>query len=175
MRRNNNTPAHRDEAQYETVLMRRFHLTPGESEYVFVKRRLPVTVPVTATEPLLPFRGGVMPGRARSQKRTVEQRHGLFGSEAKKGVRATVNKINGGGKPSGPGHGKPVSRATPRKGGSKGGAASSGRSAHQPRSETVHQTARIRAGLKTRLRPSATNTRLQRKQAHRPGHSVVPR
>ena len=169
MRRNNNTPAHRDEAQYETVLMRRFHLTPGESEYVFVKRRLPVT----DTKPL-PFKGGAVPGRARSQKRTVEQRRGLLESETKKGVRATVNKMNGGGKPSGPGHGKPVSRATPRKGGSKGGAASSGRSA-PPRAETVHQTARIRAGLKTRLRPSATNTRLQRKQALRPGHSVVPR
>ena len=53
--RSNNTPAHRDEAQYETVLMRRFHLTPGQSEYVFVKRRLPVT----DNEPLLPFKGGL--------------------------------------------------------------------------------------------------------------------
>ena len=76
--RRNNTPAHRDEAQYETVVMRRFHLTPGESEYVFVKRRLPVT----ATEPLLPFKVGVVPGQARSQKRTVEQRGGLLQSEA---------------------------------------------------------------------------------------------
>ena len=168
--RRNNTPAHRDEAQYETVLMRRFHLTPGESEYVFVKRRLPVT----ATEPLLPFNRGIVPGRVRSQKRKIEERRSLLDSEAKKGVRATANKRNGGGKPSGTGHGKPVSRATPRNGGSKGGVVSAGRSASS-RSEPVHQAARMRAGFKTTVRPSATNTRLRRKQAHRPGHSAVPR
>ena len=100
--RRNNTPAHRDEAQYETVLMRRFHLTPGQSEYVFVKRRLPVT----DNEPLLPFKGVVVPGRAKSHKRkVVELRRGLLEAEAKKRTRPTVNKMNGGGKPSGPGHG----------------------------------------------------------------------
>lgn len=158
----NNTPTHRDEAHYETVLMRRFHLTPGESEYVFVKRRLPVT----ASEPL-PFKGEVVPTGAKSQKRKVEQKRGLLEWEARKGARGT-NPMDGRGKRLGSGRGRPVSRAAPRTGGEKGGAASAGRSARS-RSESV------RAGLKPRLRPSSANTRLRRKQAHRPGHSVVLR
>ena len=55
--RSNNPPVHGDEPPYETVVMRRFHLTPGESEYVFVKRRLAV----------LPFKDRVEPERAKSR------------------------------------------------------------------------------------------------------------
>ena len=49
--------------------------------------------------------------------------------EAEKRAWATVNKMDGRGKRSGSGRGKPVDKAPARKGGKKGGAASAARSA----------------------------------------------
>ena len=146
--RSNKPPAHGDEPHYETVVMRRFHLTPGESEYVFVKRRLAV----------LPFKDRVEPERAKSRNEKGELRRGLLESVARKGTRA---KNDGIAKPLGYGR-KPVSRLT-RPSAKKSDCASSSRSGS------------VRADLKPRVRSSSTNTRLRRKQADRRGRSVVPR
>ena len=120
----------RDDANFETVLMRRFHLTPGQPEYVFVKRRVSLN---DADQP--PLRGGVM-SRGDKSKYTEKQKRkaahieqgyeerGVPEPEAEKRAWATVNKMDNGGKVSGSGRGKPVNKAPARKGGKKGGAAS---------------------------------------------------
>src|SRR5215470_19941196 len=67
------------------------------------------------------------------QKRKAEhiaegyEDRGVSEGEAKSRAWATVNKESGGGKKSGSGHGKPESHVSSRKGGKKGGAASSSR------------------------------------------------
>ena len=96
------------------------------------------------------------------QKRKAEhieegyEQRGVPEPEAEKRAWATVNKMDGGGKRSGSGRGKPVNKAPARKGGKEGGAASAARSA-QSKSASARKAARTRATLKTRLRPSATN------------------
>jgi len=92
-----------DDSEFETLLMRRFHLTLGQPEYVVVKRRRP---------------------RDSGQRSSGVPEH-----EAEKRAWATVNKLAGGGKLSGSGRGKPVNKAPARKGGKRGGAASAARSA----------------------------------------------
>jgi plasmid stabilization system protein ParE len=63
------------------------------------------------------------------QKRQAEhiekgyEKRGVSEKDAERRAWATVNKETGGGKKSGSGRGKPVSRASSRKGGQKGGAA----------------------------------------------------
>jgi plasmid stabilization system protein ParE len=144
------------------VLMRRFHLTPGQPEYVFIKRRVSVN-----DADQLPSRGIAMPRGDKSkytekQKRKAEhieqgyEQQGIPEPEAEKRAWATVNKIDGGGKRSGSGRGKPVNKAPARKGGKKGGAASAARSA-EAKSESARKAARTRSTLRTRLRPSATS------------------
>jgi plasmid stabilization system protein ParE len=64
------------------------------------------------------------------QKRQAEhiekgyEKRGLPEKEAERRAWATVNKETGGGKKSGSGRGKSVSRASSRKGGQKGGSSS---------------------------------------------------
>lgn len=149
MRRN--IRANRDEAEFETVLMRRFHLSPGQPEFIFVKRRLSVTDAGQRTR-----RGAAMPRGDKSkytekQKRQAEhieegyEERGVPEPEAEKRAWATVNKMDGGGKLSGSGRGKPVNKAPARRGGKKGGAASAARSAES-------KSASGRKGAKTRQR-----------------------
>ena len=65
------------------------------------------------------------------QKRQAEhieegyEKRGLSEKEAERRAWATVNKETGGGKKSGSGRGKTVSRASSRKGGEKGGSSQS--------------------------------------------------
>ena len=69
------------------------------------------------------------------QKRKAEhieegyEERGVSKAEAERRAWATVNKESGGGNKSGSGRGKPDSHVSSRKGGRKGGTASSGRSA----------------------------------------------
>ena len=84
------------------------------------------------------------------------EERGVPEPEAEKRAWATVNKMDGGGKRSGSGRGKPVNKAPARKGGKKGGAASAARSA-QSKSESARKAARTRSTLKAGLRPSATS------------------
>src|SRR3954447_1035595 len=84
------------------------------------------------------------------QKRQAEhiaegyEKRGVSDSTAKSRAWATVNKESGGGKKSGSGRGKTESHASSRKGGQKGGAASSSRSAAD-RSASARKAARTRA------------------------------
>jgi hypothetical protein len=64
---------------------------------------------------------------------------------------ATVNKETGGGKKSGSGRGKKVSRASSRKGGTLGGKASANRSA-------AERSASARKGAATRKKNAAART-----------------
>lgn len=67
------------------------------------------------------------------QKRQAEhieegyEKKGVSGKEAERRAWATVNKMTGGGKKSGSGRGKKVSKAPARKGGRKGGRSSKSR------------------------------------------------
>ena len=69
------------------------------------------------------------------QKRQAEhieegyEKRGVKKTEAESRAWATVNKMEGGGKKSGSGRGKPVNKAPAKKGGKLGGAASAKRSA----------------------------------------------
>lgn len=63
---------------------------------------------------------------------------------AKRIAWATVNKMDGGGKKSGSGRGKPVNLGPARKGGRKGGAASAARP-FSARSASARKAARTRA------------------------------
>lgn len=84
------------------------------------------------------------------QKRKAEhieegyEQRGVPEPEAEKRAWATVNKMDGGGKRSGSGRGKPVNKAPARKGGKKGGAASAARSA-QSKSASARKAARTRS------------------------------
>ena len=68
------------------------------------------------------------------QKRQAEhieegyEQRGVGKEEAERRAWATVNKMTGGGKKSGSGRGKPVTKAPARKGGRLGGAAAAARS-----------------------------------------------
>ena len=84
------------------------------------------------------------------QKRQAEhieegyEKRGVPSEEAEKRAWATVNKMTGGGKKSGSGRGRPVNTTPARKGGQKGGAASSARSA-SARSASAKKAARTRS------------------------------
>jgi len=84
------------------------------------------------------------------QKRQAEhieegyEKRGVSNEEAEKRAWATVNKMTGGGKRSGSGRGHPINTAPARKGGKKGGAASSARSA-AARSASAKKAARTRS------------------------------
>ncbi len=87
------------------------------------------------------------------QRRQAEQiaegykRRGASEEEAEARARATVNKMDGGGKKSGGyGRGKPVNKAPARKGGRLGGAAAARRPA-AARSASARKAARTRASL----------------------------
>lgn len=139
-----------DDSEFETVLMRRFHLTPGQPEYVLVKRRLLSEEDAGQRSK----RGGAMP-RGDKSKYTEKQKRqaghieegyeerGVPEHEAEKRAWATVNKMDGGGKLSGSGRGKPVNKAPARKGGKRGGAASAARSA-ESKSASGRKAAKIR-------------------------------
>ena len=157
-----NARTNRDDANFETVILRRFHLTPGQPEYVIIKRRVSMD---NADQPS--SRGEAVPGGDKSkytdkQKRKAEhieqgyEERGVSEPEAENRAWATVNKMDGGGKRSGSGRGKPVNRAPAQKGGKKGGTASAAHS-QQSKSESAPKAAKPRSTLKTRLRPSATS------------------
>jgi hypothetical protein len=140
-----------DGSEFEIVLMRRFHLTPGQPEYVVVKRRLPEEHAGQRSK-----RGEAMPRGDKSaytEKQTRQAEHieegyeerGVPEHEAEKRAWATVNKMDGGGKLSGAGRGKAVNKAPARKGGKRGGAASAARSAES-------KSASGRKAAKTRQR-----------------------
>ena len=74
----------------------------------------------------------------------VKVYHGVPEPEAEKRAWATVNKMDNGGKVSGSGRGKPVSKAPARKGGKKGGTASAAGSSLNPSR---------RAGQQKRVQP----------------------
>lgn len=84
------------------------------------------------------------------QKRQAEhieegyKRRGTSRDEAERRAWATVNAMNGGGKHSGSGRGKPVNKAPAKKGGRKGGAAAAARPA-RARSASAKKAARTRA------------------------------
>lgn len=84
------------------------------------------------------------------QKRQAEhieegyRKQGVSEEEAESRAWATVNKMDGGGKQSGSGRGKPTNKAPVRKGGKKGGAASAARSTAE-RSASAKKAARTRA------------------------------
>ncbi len=84
------------------------------------------------------------------QKRQAEhiekgyEERGVSEKEAARRAWATVNKDTGGGKKSGSGRGKPVSHASSRKGGKKGGEASASRPA-AARSASARKAAQTRA------------------------------
>jgi plasmid stabilization system protein ParE len=84
------------------------------------------------------------------QKRQAEhieegyENRGTPASEARRRAWATVNAMEGGGKKSGSGRGKPVNKAPAKKGGKKGGAASAARPAAE-RSASARKAARTRA------------------------------
>jgi len=84
------------------------------------------------------------------QKRQAEQieegykKRGVGENEAERRAWATVNRMTGGGKKSGSGKGKPVSKAPAKKGGRKGGAASASRPA-AARSASAKKAAKTRA------------------------------
>lgn len=137
------------ESAFETVVMRRFHLTPGQPEYVLVKRRLSQEFVSQRVH-----RGGAMTAGDKSkytqkQKRQGDhieegyEKRGLPESEAAKRAWATVNKMDGGGKRSGSGRGKTVNKASARKSGKSGGAASAARSAAS-KSASARKPARMR-------------------------------
>ena len=116
-----------DDTNFEMVLMRRFHLTPGQPEYVFIKRRVSVN-----DADQLPSRGIAMPRGDKSsytdkQKRQAEhieegyEDRGVSKKEAERRAWATVNKETGGGKKSGSGRGKSSNKSSSRKGGKKAG------------------------------------------------------
>ena len=160
MSRNNRTNP--DDTKFEMVLMRRFHLTPGQPEYVFIKRRVSGNDADQSSS-----RGGEMPRGDKSkytnkQKRKAEhieqgyEQQGVPEPEAEKRAWATVNKMDGGGKHSGSGRGKPENKAPARKGGKRGGTASAARSS-QSNSESARKAAKTRSTLKARLSPSATS------------------
>ena len=95
------------------------------------------------------------------QKRKAEhieqgyEQQGVPEPEAEKRAWATVNKMDGRGKHSGSGRGKPENKAPARKGGKRGGTASAARSS-QSKSESARKAAKTRSTLKARLSPSAT-------------------
>jgi plasmid stabilization system protein ParE len=84
------------------------------------------------------------------QKREAEhieegyEKRGVPEKEAARRAWATVNKSTGGGKKSGSGRGKPVSKASARTGGKKGGAASASRTKAE-RSASARKAAATRA------------------------------
>jgi plasmid stabilization system protein ParE len=92
------------------------------------------------------------------QKRTAEhieegyEERGVPEKEAERRAWATVNKSTGGGKKSGSGRGKKVSKAPARKGGKKGGRASAARP-KAARSKSAKKAAA------TRARKSASRSR----------------
>ena len=150
-----------DDTNFEMVLMRRFHLTPGQPEYVFIKRRVSGNDADPSSS-----RGEEMPRGDKSkytnkQKRKAEhieqgyEQQGVPEPEAEKRAWATVNKMDGRGKHSGSGRGKPENKAPARKGGKRGGTASAARSS-QSKSESARKAAKTRSTLKARLSPSAT-------------------
>jgi len=147
-----------DDTNFEMVLMRRFHLTPGQPEYVFIKRRVSGNDADPSSS-----RGGEMPRGDKSkytnkQKRKAEhieqgyEQQGVPEPEAEKRAWATVNKMDGGGKRSGSGRGKPENKAPARKGGTASAARSS-----QSKSESAHKAAKTRSTLKARLSRSVTS------------------
>jgi len=83
------------------------------------------------------------------QKRQAEhiekgyEARGVSSKEAAGRAWATVNAMEGGGKKSGSGRGKPVNKAPARKGGAKGGAAAAARPAAE-RSASARKGARTR-------------------------------
>lgn len=84
------------------------------------------------------------------QKRQAEhieegyEKRGVSEGEAASRAWATVNKTTGGGKKSGSGRGKSVSKESARTGGKKGGAASASRTSAQ-RSASARKAAATRA------------------------------
>jgi plasmid stabilization system protein ParE len=72
------------------------------------------------------------------------EKRGVSEKEAESRAWATVNKESGGGKKSGSGRGKAVSKAPAKKGGKKGGAASAARPA-AARSASAKKAAATRA------------------------------
>lgn len=89
------------------------------------------------------------------QKRQAEhieegyEKRGVSDSEAARRAWATVNKSTGGGKKSGSGRGKVVSKAPAKKGGKKGGAASAARPA-SARSASAKKAAATRSRSKAK-------------------------
>ncbi len=83
-------------------------------------------------------------GKQKRKARKIEQgykKRGVSTREAERRAWATVNKESGGGKKSGSGRGKKRSHAASRKGGKKGGRASTYRTA-AARSRSTKKTAR---------------------------------
>jgi plasmid stabilization system protein ParE len=84
------------------------------------------------------------------QKRQAEhieegyQERGVSRAEAERRAWATVNKMTGGGKKSGSGRGRPVNKASARKGGRLGGAAAAARP-KSARSASARKAAQTRA------------------------------
>src|SRR5262245_3212263 len=86
-------------------------------------------------------------GKQKRQAEHIEKGYkerGVGEEEAERRAWATVNQMTGGGKKSGSGKGKPVSKAPAKKGGRKGGAASASRSA-AARSASAKKAASTRA------------------------------
>jgi hypothetical protein len=85
-------------------------------------------------------------GKQKRQAEHIEagyEKRGVGKKEAERRAWATVNKETGGGKKSGSGRGKKVSRASSRKGGRLGGTASAKRSA-AARSRSARKAAATR-------------------------------
>jgi len=136
MRRTTQTKT--DDIKFETVVMRLFHLSPGQSEYVFVKRRVPVN-----DSDNLSLNPGLVPnGDAQYTKR--QKRKADHVEQLRPKTQKGAWRANRGGQLTGLGRGKPLNRAPARKGGKKSGATSTGRSSPS-KSGTA---ARMRTGVK---------------------------
>jgi hypothetical protein len=86
-------------------------------------------------------------GKQKRQAQKIEEgyeKRGVPEKEAARRAWATVNKSTGGGKKSGSGRGKPVSKESARTGGKKGGAASAHRTKAE-RSASARKAAATRA------------------------------
>jgi hypothetical protein len=94
-------------------------------------------------------------GKQKRQAEHIEEgyeKRGVPDEEAERRAWATVNKSTGGGKKSGSGRGKRANKAPARKGGARGGAAASKRTAAQ-------RSASAKKGARTRARNAASKSR----------------
>jgi hypothetical protein len=110
MRRNSQE---HDHSEFETVLMRRFHLTPGAPEYVVVKRRLSKEVTDQRNE-----QGrSILKGSRLTPKKKGEATHPKDGYKKQGFTVRTAESVSkkAGGKLSGTGGGKQIKKPSGHK------------------------------------------------------------